>query len=39
VHVTQEGLPVGVQIMAPLGKDDMVFELAAFYEGKLGFQA
>lgn len=39
VHVTQDGLPVGVQIMAPIGKDDVIFALAAFYEGRLGFQA
>ncbi|MDR2335172.1 MAG: amidase [Burkholderiaceae bacterium] len=39
VHVTREGLPVGIQIMAPIGRDDVVFEVSALFETRVGFSA
>ena len=37
VHLTAEGLPIGIQIMAPIGRDDVVIEASARYEREIGF--
>ena len=31
-----EGLPVGAQLIAPAGKEEMLFQVASFLEGELG---
>ncbi|WP_313302879.1 amidase [Diaphorobacter sp.] len=37
VHITSEGLPIGIQIMAPIGNDDVIFSLSGLYEKEVGF--
>ena len=39
VHETSEGLPVGAQLVAPLGREDVLFQLAAQLDAALDFEA
>ena len=39
VHETASGLPVGAQLVAPVGREDLLFQLAAQVEAELGFEA
>ncbi len=39
VHVTGDGLPVGAQLVAKLGREDVLFRLAAQVDEVLGFEA
>jgi amidase len=39
VHETVSGLPVGAQLVAPLGREDLLFQLAGQVEAELDFEA
>jgi amidase len=39
VHETAGGLPVGAQLVAPVGREDLLFQLAAQVEAELDFEA
>ena len=39
VHQTPGGLPVGAQLVAPLGREDVLFRLAAQVDEALGFES
>ncbi len=36
---TADGLPLGLQVMAPVGREDRVLQVAAAYEAAAGWQA
>ncbi|HVV59444.1 MAG TPA: amidase family protein, partial [Gaiellaceae bacterium] len=38
VHQTAEGIPVGVQLVGPPGRDDLLLALAAQIEERVGWQ-
>ncbi len=39
VHKSEEGLPIGVQVVAKLGREDVLFRLAAQIDEVIGFEA